>query len=457
MNKKIMFYASGSFARILKYIPHFIKDYEFYAFCPNYNSQQTCLNSKSIIDHKYLFEDFNNIFKNLDFNKSIEKLFFLNLAKIHFADKSSYKKFNGNYQEHYMLCTSQIIFDYLNNVKPDYIFFPIIESTDAMIAFEIAKYLNIKTICYSHGRLINKSFFSSSYNETLPEYYKEIKSNQRNEIEAKNIVQNFRNNPIPLKYKYDSSSTDILVDEIQDNALKRLFLAFKNKYTIEKHNKFLKIWVKILVFFERLVVPLESFFYSFIEKYYLKSVKTIPENFIFFPLHFSPESSINTPSPFYIDQIRVIDKILLTKEDNSLLIIKEHPAMFNKRSLSFYNQINKIPFVKIINKEISSIEILKKCSKVYSVTGTVCMEAFFLEKDWEQFGENFLSSWIRENKDVKIKDRPFKFTEDVLNVSSDFMLYSPSNNKERNNLLFSYSNVKKMSGLNILINNVFNF
>ena len=73
------------------------------------------------------------------------------------------------------------------------------------------------------------------------------------------------------------------------------------------------------------------------------------------------------------------------------------------------------------------------------------MEAFFLEKDWEQFGENFLSSWIRENKDVKIKDRPFKFTEDVLNVSSDFMLYSPSNNKERNNLLFSYSNVKKMS------------
>ena len=445
MNKKIMFYASGSFARILIHIPHFIKNYEFSAFCPNYNSQQTCFNSKYIINHKYLYEDFNIIFKNLDYNKSKKKLYFLNLAKIHFADKSSYKKFNGNYQEKYMLCTSQIIFDYLNKVKPDYIFFPIIESIDAMIAFEIAKYLNIKTICYSHGRLINKSFFSSSYNETLPEYYRSIKCNKLHEIEAKNIIQNFRNNPTPLKYKYDSEDSNIFADEIQDNALKRLFLAFKNKYSNERHNKFLKIWVKILVFSERLVLPFQSFIYSLKEKYYLKSVKRIPDNFIFFPLHFSPESSINTPSPFYIDQIRVIDKILLTKKDNSLLIIKEHPAMFNKRGYSFYKKIKKIPFVRIINKEISSIEILKKCSKVYSVTGTVCMEAFFLEKDWEQFGENFLSSWIRENEEINLKDRPFRFTEDVLKVSSDFMLYSPSNNKERNNLLFSYSNVKNLS------------
>ena len=70
--------------------------------------------------------------------------------------------------------------------------------------------------------------------------------------------------------------------------------------------------------------------------------------------------------------------------------------------------------------------LIKKSTKVYSVTGTACMEAFYLQKPWKMLGDNFLSLYFKENKNTSTYD----FTLDTLKVSGNFVLYTPPNKKE---------------------------
>ena len=203
--------------------------------------------------------------------------------------------------------------------------------------------------------------------------------------------------------------------------------------------------VKVLVTLEKIVVPLQHFIFLLLEYFYLKPLNSLPQEYDYFPIHFSPESSINTPAPFYIDQIRVIDTIMLNRKNtNRLLLIKEHPAMFGKRPLIFYRNLKKIPYVRFIKTNMNSIELLKKATITYTVTGTVALEAFLLDKKFHILGENFLSKWINENNIID-NDKRLVFINDVLNVSDDFVLYPPSNNLKKNSLLFSEKNIRIFS------------
>ena len=62
----------------------------------------------------------------------------------------------------------------------------------------------------------------------------------------------------------------------------------------------------------------------------------------------------------YIDQMRVIDEIMLNRDSNHILIVKEHPAMYLKRNFAFYKELKRKPFIRFINKEFNSIELIKK-------------------------------------------------------------------------------------------------
>jgi hypothetical protein len=440
----IAFYINGGYEPILSSLAKELNEYNIIAFCQNNLSYRSAQKKPIYKAAKYLYSDFNKRFDNFLVNE--EKEYLINLYVALSADKSHFKMHSASYQEKVSKIMYSIFEEWLNELKPDFVFFPIIESIDAMILYQLCFSLKIKTICYGHGRHINRSFFTESYTESLPYYYKYISNNQDNTILAASFLNDFKINKKTLIYSdfySDTSNTDFNIK------LENLFIRFVRNiiltFTIEKHNQTLSLKVKFLVFIERILVPLEKKIYRLVEIFYIKPVKNLPYKFDLFPLHFSPESSINTPSPYFIDQIRAIEHIkFFENTNNSILLIKEHPSMYMRRPISFYKKIKKMPYVRFVPMDTKISNLIEKSDRVYSITGTAAMEAFFLGIDWKLIGKNFLSDWLEDN--MSNINNPTSFINDVIKVSSDFILFSPtSKNKKLNNALFSKTNILKMA------------
>ena len=103
--------------------------------------------------------------------------------------------------------------------------------------------------------------------------------------------------------------------------------------------------------------------------------------FVYFPLHFEPESSLLITAPYFTNQIEVIKNIAKSIPINFRLYVKEHPAMQKRwRNTSYYKQILKYPNVKLIHPFVPSEELIKNCKIVISISGTSAMEASFYNK-----------------------------------------------------------------------------
>ena len=457
MKKKIALYMSGNHALILKHLPRFNDNFDFIAYCQNYKAYKTIGKSNLFTHNFYLYQNFNSKYKKNSKNSINDDI---NGFKVLQTDKNHFKRIPSVKQER-VLNTMYIIFqEWIKIEKPDYVFIPIIESIDSMLLFEICKKKDIEPIIYCHARHLNASFFSNSHLETLPSFYSKTKATEKQINKAKKISLQLKNTSKRLSYEnqildlYNTfENRNQVVQFKRVNVFVRFFLNLRLKILNERRNETLRLWIKFQVNIEKILVPFQKLLFICFEKLYLKPIKTLPLEFEYFPLHFSPESSINTPAPYYVDQLRVIDEILLKRSNsNRILVIKEHPAMYLKRNFSFYREIKKKPYVRIIRRDFDSIELIKKSSKVYSVTGTACLEAFYLEKPWKMLGDNFLSVYLKENKNSSIYD----FTLDTLKVSGNFVLYSPPNkNNIKFKTLFSEENLINLSdNLNFYINNI---
>ena len=446
--KNIAIYLSGNYAEILKYLPDFLDEYNFFGFCQNFQSYEIIKNTPSFKCNFYLYENFNLKFNRLDFDTLREQIPF-NLFETSIRDKAHFKRLSRKNHEKALLTMYSIMDEWFNSNNPDALFLPIIESMDAMLIYNIAKSRNVKTICYGHARQINLSFFSDSYLETLPSFSKRITTNIEHINKANTFLNSYKSSPVKMSYAnqvkklYSSFQNKNQLPYHQPiNLFLRLIRNIKLKLTCEKWNQLSLFHIKFLVTIERIVLPIQKQAYLIFEKLYLKPINKLPLSFDYFPLHFSPESSINTPAPYYIDQMRVIDEILLTRDSNHLLLVKEHPSMYLKRNFSFYKALKKKPFIRIVSKKFNSQELIQKSKYTYSVTGTACMEAFLLNKKWRMLGQNFLSEFLKENLD----GTPIDFISTIYKVSAEFVLYSPPRKDGvRKRALFSKQNLINMS------------
>ena len=59
MKKKIALYMSGNFAQILKFLPEYLKEFEFISYNQNYKAHKLCFNNRFFSKSFYLYENFN--------------------------------------------------------------------------------------------------------------------------------------------------------------------------------------------------------------------------------------------------------------------------------------------------------------------------------------------------------------------------------------------------------------
>jgi hypothetical protein len=110
----------------------------------------------------------------------------------------------------------------------------------------------------------------------------------------------------------------------------------------------------------------------------IATLDDLPRKFIYYPLHYSPEASVNSPAPYFLDQLRAIDALRYAMPNDFVVVVKEHPACIPIRPLKFMRQIRRLAGVEVARCDLPSLEIIRRASLTVTVTGTAAIEATLL-------------------------------------------------------------------------------
>ena len=112
------------------------------------------------------------------------------------------------------------------------------------------------------------------------------------------------------------------------------------------------------------------------------------DKYVYFPLHYIPESSTLIKAPFYPNETPVIEAISKSLPVNWCLYVKEHGAMIGERPISFYKHLKRFSNVKLV--DIGYYDDpkpwIQNCVGVVTLTGTSAFEAAMFGKRSIIFG-----------------------------------------------------------------------
>lgn len=111
------------------------------------------------------------------------------------------------------------------------------------------------------------------------------------------------------------------------------------------------------------------------------------QRYAFFPLHTEPEVSLLVYGRPYVNQIEIIRMLAMSLPADMTLVVKEHPWMVGKRSLSSYKKILNIPRVQFVDPQLDARTLILGATLVCVVTGSVALEAAILGKPVVTFGD----------------------------------------------------------------------
>ncbi|MFH1890123.1 MAG: hypothetical protein ABIJ91_00965 [Candidatus Kuenenbacteria bacterium] len=111
------------------------------------------------------------------------------------------------------------------------------------------------------------------------------------------------------------------------------------------------------------------------------------KKFVYFPLQFQPEETIDVAAPYFSNQIETARQIAMSLPDDYTLVIKEHPAMIGLRPPSYIEKIARTVNVKLIDYCIPSETVLKKCDLLVSPNSTTLSEAAYYNLPAIQLGD----------------------------------------------------------------------
>jgi len=115
----------------------------------------------------------------------------------------------------------------------------------------------------------------------------------------------------------------------------------------------------------------------------------IPQNikFCVYFAHVNPEYTTDSMGRFYRDQQYLVNNIAAQLPAGYFLLVKEHPPMIGIRDKSFYEDMVRNNNVILMHSDVDSHELIQHASIVFSIVGTVALEAMFMGKPSILFGK----------------------------------------------------------------------
>lgn len=120
----------------------------------------------------------------------------------------------------------------------------------------------------------------------------------------------------------------------------------------------------------------------------------LDKNSVYLPLHYTPEATVDywcdlPKHSFYKESL--LD--FISNSSNEInFVLKEHPAMYMKRDISFYKVLLSFNNVKVVHPYENSNLLLEKIDNVFVYTGSVGVEALLRGKNVFSITENYYTN-----------------------------------------------------------------
>jgi hypothetical protein len=126
-------------------------------------------------------------------------------------------------------------------------------------------------------------------------------------------------------------------------------------------------------------------------------------DYYFFPLHYQPEDTTIPTAGVFRDQLMIIKLFSRLMPENTVLLVKEHPVYFPKvlkitrikepmtdyRTLNFYQAINNLKNVYLVDTFEDSIKIMRRSKGTLTISGSISLEAVKYSIPILLFGDHY--------------------------------------------------------------------
>ncbi len=308
-----------------------------------------------------------------------------------------YYSFKQNVPDEMMTDYVKAVYKYLkrifNEFRPDAVLAPNFVVLPFIMCNLMAEKRGIKMIAVTDSKITGRLVFSEGYRDDRGEFCERIDAlnsgvaQTQNRPSARDYIRAFRENFIKPDHAVDPDRKKTLWQRVRHELapyyhILRWFLRpplnrlpslgptidyrppriiLRDHYSHKRYRKFM-----------------ENFRYFPFEQI---------GKYVYFPLQFQPESSMDVIAPFFSNQIEVARLIAMSLPGDYALVVKEHPAMVGLRSPSYIEKVNLTPNVKFVDYRLASDEVIKKADLVISPNSTTLAEAAFMKKPAIQLGD----------------------------------------------------------------------
>ncbi|MBI2625303.1 MAG: hypothetical protein HYW70_03140 [Candidatus Nealsonbacteria bacterium] len=288
--------------------------------------------------------------------------------------------------------------------KPDWIIFPTLGSLESVVLYGLAKKTGIKILYFDFPRIKNTMLFTDNCFNQFTQVYQIFDSIRKGERQSQfrekavSFLKEFREKPYLHRYFIPQKQKTSFLKRIVLSVI--YFWRFRKRRSPHNYSDYLKNR------FTRIFRKLRG----------IKGIFEEPkegEDFAYFPLHYEPETATMLYAPFHTHQIALIQNIAKSLPINFKLYVKEHFSMLYYRPFSYYEELKKIPNVRLINPAVDSVSLAKKSKLVLTITGTAGWEAILLSKPVITFGQVFYNKLSRVTNCQRLEDLPQTIKESL--------------------------------------------
>jgi hypothetical protein len=357
----------------INYEPLLIDDYLFIEAQDEIVDEEFLNTKEKEYGHPYWWQEFiNDRFTSINWPRQFYPVF--NPTLTHYEIKQQFQ---------YRIKKIEEMFD---KAKPDFVLFADAGALGVNLLYYIAKKRGIPTIVLTFTRFSGLSGFTDNLFGTfnkMEEIFHEIESGMHDspkKLEAIEFIEQFRNKPVRPEYissEFWNKSKQSLIKQ---------FVLFSKNLVRKCIDMFDRSFPKVYNY-----SPIDFIRHNFL--FWLNSHRVprfdIPdynEDYAFYALTCEPELSLLMQAPYFSDQAWVAQAIARSLPLNFKLYIKEHPSMVGYRNPKFYKEIRKFPNVRLIDTRMDAMPIVKNAKLVFTITGTVGLEATFYKKPVVTFG-----------------------------------------------------------------------
>jgi len=409
----------------------------------------------------------NNRWEKWLIKKGIKKENILNLSKKYIENKNSINYSEVINKENKYNCNFSKIISFDRNLrnknfKISYIYLSIIFDeiekflvkskimhvfSEQTWAFEISttyicKYLSIKSIylCNTkfppgdkNGRF---TFFEGYKLDKLPNI--KNKSIDLDQNFYKRILKNYRYNFQPTTYYFSFTKKKFFSFKKFINLYLHFRYIFTDRYDLTKKN-----------FYELIIYNLKIIINKFINYFFNYDNFENKKNNFLFCFHRYPDSAIDIIGNKNSNQDHVLLNIIKDTPSNININLRFHPHANNYENFfKIKKKYNCYPNVKILNPSIQINELLNHSNYVFSIAGTVSLEAALLGKKSYIMEDLFFSKILNKysynnpinfdyDKNQKISDKNdykiYEFLQDLYLRSYPGLLFNPDFSKNYSN------------------------